>query len=69
MARKTPTPTRRLLTQAEAADYLGVTTRTIRQYVADGTLNAYRLGTKMLRYDAAEVDAVLRPVITAGTTS
>lgn len=70
MARRTPpAPKRTLLTQAEAADYLGVTTRTVRQYVADGVLPAYRLGSKHLRYDQAEVDALLRLVITVGTTS
>ncbi len=66
MLRRTPTPKRNLITQTEAADYLGVTTRTVRQYVADGVLSAYRLGPKLIRYDMAEVDELLRPVITAG---
>ena len=32
-----------------AAEYLGVTTRTIRQMIADGRLTGYRSGTRLVR--------------------
>lgn len=54
------------LPQAEAADYLGVTDRTLRRYVASGQLPAYRLGSRLLRFRQSDLDALLRPVPTAG---
>lgn len=50
---------RDLLTQREVAEYLGVTTRTVRNWSAAGKLPAYKLGDKIVRYDMAEVDAFL----------
>lgn len=57
---------RKWLTQDEAADYLKITSRTVRRMVATGQLPAYRLGPRLLRIDLADVDALLRPVPTAG---
>lgn len=53
-----PRTTRRLRDITEAADYLGVNPRTIRRYLADGRLTAYRVGDKLLRVDMAEVEAL-----------
>ncbi len=66
----TPTaaPARHLVSVADAAEYVGCATKTIRRRVSEGTLTAYRFGPRMLRVDLAELDAVLRPVITAGTS-
>lgn len=52
---------RRYVSPAEAADYLGVTTRTIRQMVSDGRLTAYRNGPKLVRLDLNEIDANMVP--------
>ncbi len=52
---------RRYVKIAEAAEYLDVTTRTIRQMVADGRLTAYRSGTRLVRLDLNEVDAAMQP--------
>lgn len=46
---------------SEAAEYLGVTERTIRQMIADGRLTGYRCGTRLVRVDLDEVDAVMQP--------
>lgn len=54
------------MTQAEVADLLGVTTRTVRKYTALGQLTAYRVGARLLRYDAAEVEHFLRRVPSGG---
>lgn len=54
---------------AEAAEHLGVTDRTIRNYVASGLLTGYRLGSRAMRLDLDEVDALLRPIPTAGGES
>lgn len=60
------TTTRRWLSQAEAAEYLGVTDRTIRNYIRRGDLRGYRMGTKSVRVDLNELDELLRPIPTVG---
>ena len=58
---------RRWLSQAEAAERLGVTDRTIRNLIARGTLRGYKIrGSRMVRLDASDVDALLRPIPTGG---
>jgi excisionase family DNA binding protein len=52
---------RRYATIIESAEYLGVTTRTIRQMIADGRLCGYRSGTRLVRVDLNEVDAAMQP--------
>lgn len=52
---------RRFVTPAEAAEYLGVTPRTIRQMISDGRLTGYRSGTRLVRLDLNEVDAAMVP--------
>jgi len=38
-----------------------VTDRTIRQMIADGRINGYRSGSRLVRVDLNEVDAAMRP--------
>ena len=57
---------RRLESISEAADYLGVSTKTIRRYIASGRLTGYRAGPRLIRVDLNELDAVLRPIPTVG---
>ncbi|AFM16983.1 DNA-binding protein, excisionase family [Mycolicibacterium chubuense NBB4] len=52
---------RRYAKLIEAAEYLGVTDRTIRQMIADGRLTGYRNGNRIVRVDLNEVDAVMKP--------
>lgn len=59
-------PARRLISQQAAAEYLGVTERTIRNYVSRGQLRAYRVGGRLVRVDLNELDAMLRPIPTGG---
>lgn len=54
------------LSQADAAAYLGVTDRTIRNYVSRGFLPARRVsGSRLVRIDRADLDNLLRPIPTA----
>ena len=46
----------------EAAEYLGVTTRTIRQMIADGRLTGYRLGARVIRLRREDIDAAMQPI-------
>jgi excisionase family DNA binding protein len=59
-----PSPTvvrRRYAKLAEAAEYLGVTDRTIRQMIYDGRLTGYRSGSRLVRVDLNEIDSAMRP--------
>jgi len=59
-------PTRRWFTQAEAADYYGVTDRTIRNMIRRGDLKGYRLGrSRMIRLDRQELERLVRAIPTA----
>jgi len=58
------TITRRLVSLADAADALAVSTRTVRRYIADGQLDAVRLGRKTLRIKLDSIERFIdaRPV-------
>jgi excisionase family DNA binding protein len=51
---------------AEAAAYAGVSVKTIRRRVLDGTLPAHRVGPRLLRIDTRDLDKLFRPVRAAG---
>lgn len=60
---KTISTRQRWLSPAEAAEYLGVTERTLRNYVRLGSIKAYRpKSSRLIRYDIHELDAAMRPV-------
>jgi excisionase family DNA binding protein len=51
----------------DAAQYVGVHTKTIRRAIAAGRLTGYRLpGSRLIRVDMNELDAVMSPIPTAG---
>lgn len=45
-----------LVSLADAADALAVSTRTVRRYIVDGQLEAVRLGRKTLRIKVESID-------------
>lgn len=52
---------RRYAKLKDAAEYLDVTERTIRQMIADGRLTGYRAGARLVRVDLDELDAAMQP--------
>lgn len=60
---------RHLLTIAQGAEYAHVSTRTVRRYIAQGRLAAFRVGPRLVRIDADELEALLRPIPTAGSAA
>lgn len=54
-------PSRAYLSIAQTAEYLGVTTRTVRQMIADGRLLGRRSGTRLIRLRLDEIDAAMQP--------
>jgi excisionase family DNA binding protein len=47
------------ISQAQAAEYLGVTVRTVRQMIADGRLRGYRLGARFIRLRRSDIDLAM----------
>lgn len=60
-APSTPQPERRWASMQQAADHIGVTTRTIRQMITDGKVRGYRINARLYRVDLNEIDAALQP--------
>ncbi len=56
---------RTLISISEAAETYGVSTKTVRRRIADGTIPARRLGPRLVRIDVRDADAALRPIPTA----
>lgn len=55
------------LSKPQAARYLGVTERTVRNYIARGELSAARIqGSHLIRIRRSDLDALLRPIPSAG---
>jgi excisionase family DNA binding protein len=50
----------------DAAAYLGCNTRTVRRQIAAGHLKGYRFGSRIIRVDLDELDALLKPIPTTG---
>lgn len=48
----------------EAAIRAGVSVLTIRRRIADGTIPAHRLGKRLIRISADDLDAAFRPIPT-----
>jgi excisionase family DNA binding protein len=49
-------------TQQHAARYLGLSEKTVRRYIADGRLIAYRVGPRAIRVDRESVLNLARPM-------
>jgi excisionase family DNA binding protein len=60
------TATRQWVTVAEAAEYAGVSHKTIRRRIVDGSLPAHRFGPQLLRISVVDLDRLFTPVIQAG---
>lgn len=54
----------RYLTLSAAAEYLSVTDRTVRNFIARGELTGYRLGTRAIRVDLRELEGLATPIPT-----
>jgi hypothetical protein len=61
-----PTPGPQLERCEAAALRLNVSSRSVRNYVANGLLTEYRIGPRLLFVDRREVNAMLRPVAAEG---
>lgn len=58
MASTAATP-RRLISLADAADALAVSTKTVRRYIAAGELDAVRLGRRTIRVRVDSLDLLI----------
>lgn len=46
----------------QVADHLGVSTKTVRNYIADGRLSAVRLGPRLIRVKRESVERLMNPI-------
>lgn len=58
MATTAPVP-HRLVSLIEAAEILGVSTKSVRRYIAAGDLDAVRLGRRTIRIKAESLDRLI----------
>lgn len=58
-------PSRRALTVQEAAEVYGVSARTLRARIADGSLPGYRLGPRVIRVRVEDLDALMQRIPTS----
>ncbi|GAB3742481.1 helix-turn-helix transcriptional regulator [Microlunatus parietis] len=52
-------PARRYLSLSEAAEYLGINVRTLRRAIADGRIDGYRIGDRIVRVDLDQIEQSL----------
>lgn len=57
----TAQPPTHFVTVPDGAARHGVHPQTIRRWIAEGRLTAYRLGPRLIRLDVRELDSLLRP--------
>lgn len=48
-----------------ASERTNISVKTLRRFIAEGNLRAYRVGKRILRVDPKGVDSIMRPVPTA----
>lgn len=56
---------RRLAKLPAAAEAHGVSVKTLRRRIADGSLNGYRLGNRIIVVDLDELDELFQPIPTS----
>lgn len=55
----------RYCTVAEAAEYIGSSSKFIRALIARGDLTGYRIGSRAIRVDLRALDSLLTPIPSA----
>lgn len=50
------------MTLPSAADYLNVSPKTIRRWIAQGRITGFRAGPRVILVDRNEIDALLTPI-------
>lgn len=54
--------TRTLVTVSRAAELIGISSNTLRRWIDDGKVSAYRVGDHSIRLDRDEVLALVQPL-------
>jgi excisionase family DNA binding protein len=45
----------------DAADYMGVSIRTLREWITQGRITGYKINARVIRVDLNELDAAMQP--------
>jgi excisionase family DNA binding protein len=67
VAARTGRSRQQLISLAEAADRIDVSTRTLRRYIAAGRLTGYRVGPRLIKIDPNELDQLPTTLATYST--
>jgi excisionase family DNA binding protein len=59
----------RWVSPEQAADHLGVQPNTVRRMIARGELTGYKLGNKLIRLDANQLDSCLQAMAISAADS
>lgn len=59
MMATSPISARTLISIQQAANHVGVHTKTIRRWIADGKLTSYRPSARVIRLDLAELEELI----------
>jgi excisionase family DNA binding protein len=65
----THAPDRRWTPLTLGAEHVGVSEKTLRRWIAGGILTGYRVGPRMIRVDLDELEAIMRPIPSAGNVA
>lgn len=57
--------TKKMLSPKKVAEHLGVTVRTVYNYIDSGRLRAYRIAPRTIRIDPDDVSAMMRKCLSA----
>lgn len=64
-SRRKAAPARRVKLSA-AAEMYGISVKTLRRRISTGDLTGYRLGNRLILVDLDELEALMRPIPSAG---
>ena len=56
-----------LISLTAASKRTNISERTLRRLISDGRLPAVRIGDRLIRIEQADLDALMRPIPTAGS--
>jgi excisionase family DNA binding protein len=45
----------------DAADYMGVSLRCVREWISQGRITGYKMNARVIRVDLNELDAAMKP--------
>lgn len=64
-----PRPETAFASIKRAAEYAGVSDKTVRRWISRGQIDGFRVGERLIRVDLRQVDGLMRQIPTMGAVS